>query len=204
MALWYTINGLSGTPRQEMVDFVLAYFLDKKKVAVATADPKGTDYGKLANDIIVTHRTKVSAFTEALLYLTCSKEVFDHTDWATHDVVVSRGSFLETFGYQNQLSDWKVEDIEPIIKLFSTHIDGQKPKLSIVLTEDYETAAKRAGDHFEYIGKKIKYDQDSKRFLQIKENPVLQAWGIKIANIEVNGRDPWKVFEEAIKPLLEG
>ena len=203
MALWYTINGLSGTPRQEIVDFISAYFLDKQKVVVGTVDPKGTDYGKLANDIIVGHQVKVSAFTEALLYLTCSKEVFDHTDWKTSDVVVSRGSFLETFGYQNQLSDWEIEDIQQIIQLFNTHIHFKKPNLSIMLTEDYETAAKRAGDHFEYIGKKIKYDHDSNQFLHIKEHPVLQEWGIHIANIEVNSRDPWQVFQEYIQLLLQ-
>ena len=202
MAHWYTINGLSGTPRQEMVDFVLGYFLNKEKAVVATADPKGTDYGKLANDIIVTHHIKVSAFTEALLYLTCSKEVFDHTDWEANDVVVTRGSFLETFGYQNQLSDWKIADIRKIIALFNTHIHAKKPKLSIILTEDYTTAAKRAGDHFEYIGKKTKYEHDSNQFIRIKEHPVLQEWDLNIANIEVKSREPWQVFQEEIQPLL--
>lgn len=200
---WCTMNGISGTPKKEIIHFIEKYLAKKKKKVIQIADPKGSSYGKLANQIIVNHHIQVSAFTEALLYLTCSKEIFDKVDWNKKQVVISKGSFLETFGYQNQLADWPVADAKDCLFLFMKHINNTFPGLSIVLTENYESAVKRAGKNFEYKGKKAKYLKDSDRFLHIKANPILQALGIKIVNIEVNGRDPWEVFQKEIKPYLK-
>ncbi|ROT46914.1 hypothetical protein [Candidatus Cardinium hertigii] len=200
MTFWYTINGISGTPRQEIAGFVAAYFEKKGKQVQTISDPKGSIYGELANKIIVDYKVVVSAFTEALLYLTCSKEVFDKVDWENY--VVSRGSFLETFGYRNQLSDWILEDAKQIFFLFIKHINNNYPILSIVLTENYATAAQRAGEHFEYQGEKEKYIEDSNRFLRIKEHPIVQEVGMKLINVEFNSRDPWQVFKKEIEPML--
>ncbi|WP_419241239.1 hypothetical protein [Cardinium endosymbiont of Nabis limbatus] len=92
-------------------------------------------------------------FTEALLYLTCSKEIFDQVDWDYYDIVVSKGSFLETFGYPNQLADWEIEEAKKCFFLFAKHIRHTYPLLSIILTEDYIAAEKRAGKKFEYKDK---------------------------------------------------
>lgn len=202
MALLYTINGISGTPRQAIADYLAEYFEKKAQKVTRIADPKGSNYGRLANNIVVGHPIALSAFTEALLYLTCSKEVFDQVDWHTPDVVVSKGSFLETFGYQNQLADWALEDARQFFGLFAKHIRHTYPLLSIILTEDYLTAEKRAGKKFEYQGDPEKYLNDSNRFLRIKEHPIIQEIGIKLVNVEVSSRNPRKVFQEEIEPFL--
>lgn len=200
---WYTINGLSGTPRKEIIDLIARYFENKKEDVLKIADPQGSSYGKLANEIIVRHHVEVSAFTEALLYLTCSKEIFDKVDWRKKQVILSQGSFLETFGYQNQLADWPLEDAKDFFFFFMRQINASLPKLSIVLTENYQVAEKRAGEQFEYKEKEAKYIQDSNRFLQIKAHPILQGLGIKIVNIEVKGRVPQEIFQKEIKPILD-
>ena len=202
MAVLYTINGISGTPRQAITDYIAEYFEKKGEKVTRIADPKGSNYGRLANNIVVHHHIALSAFTEALLYLTCSKEIFDQVDWHNHAIVVSKGSFLETFGYQNQLADWELEDVKQFFFLFAKHIRHTYPLLSIILTEDYITAEKRAGKKFEYKGEQEKYLNDSNRFLRIKEHPIMQEIGIKLVNVEVKSRDPWKVFQEEIAPIL--
>ncbi|TSJ81387.1 MAG: hypothetical protein NMK33_02725 [Candidatus Cardinium sp.] len=78
--LYYTVNGISGTPRQEITDYIAEYFEKKEKKVTRIADPKGSNYGRLVNDIVIHHRMPLSAFTEALLYLTCSKEIFDQVN----------------------------------------------------------------------------------------------------------------------------
>ncbi|MDD9139587.1 MAG: hypothetical protein NQ127_01505 [Candidatus Cardinium sp.] len=148
------------------------------------------------------HSITLSAFTEALLYLTCSKEIFDQIDWHNHDIVVSKGSFLETFGYSNQLADWELEEARKFFFLFSKHINHTYPLLSIILTEDYIAAEKRAGKKFEYKDAQEKYLSDSNRFLRIKEHPIRQEIGIQLVNVEIKSRDPWKVFQEEIEPIL--
>lgn len=202
MAFLYTINGISGTPRQAIIGYLAEYFEKKGKKVTRIADPKGSHYGRLANNIVVGHPIALSAFTEALLYLTCSKEIFDQVDWHASSIVVSKGSFLETFGYQNQLADWELEDARQCFGLFAKHIRNTYPLLSIILTEDYLTAEKRAGNKFEYKGAQEKYLNDSNRFLRIKEHPIIQEIGIKLANVEVRSRNPRKVFQEEIEPIL--
>ncbi|TDG94155.1 hypothetical protein [Cardinium endosymbiont of Culicoides punctatus] len=202
MAFLYTVNGISGTPRQEITNYIAEYFEKKGEKVTFITDPKGSNYGRLANEIVVDHHIVLSSFTEALLYLTCSKEIFDQVDRNSHAIVVSKGSFLETFGYQNQLSDWELEDARKIFFLFSKHIRNTYPLLSIVLTEDYITAEKRAGKKFEYKNKEEKYLNDSNRFLRIKEHPIIQEIGIKLVNISVRSRNPMTVFQEEIEPIL--
>ncbi|AXI24525.1 Thymidylate kinase [Cardinium endosymbiont of Sogatella furcifera] len=202
MAFLYTINGISGTPRKEISCFIAEYFQKKGKTQTLIADPKGFSYGRLANRIVMNHHIALSSFTEALLYLTCSKEIFDQVDWDNNSIVVSRGSFLETFGYQNQLADWDLEDARKIFLLFVKHIKNIYPLLSIVLTEDYVTAEKRAGSKFEYKDEQEKYLNDSNRFLQIKHHPLIQEIGIKVVNVEVKSRNLRKVFQEEIEPIL--
>lgn len=202
MAFLYTINGISGTPRQEITDCIGEYFEKKGEKVTLIADPNGSNYGRLANNIVVHHRIALSAFTEALLYLTCSKEIFDQVDWNNDVIVVSKGSFLETFGYQNQLAYWELEDARKFFFLFAKHIRNTYPFLSIILTEDYITAEKRAGKKFEYKGEQEKYLSDSNRFLRIKQHPIIQEIGIKVVNVEVKGRNPRKVFQEEIEPIL--
>ncbi|WP_034576504.1 hypothetical protein [Cardinium endosymbiont of Bemisia tabaci] len=122
MALLYTINGISGTPRQEVTDCIAQYFEKKGKQITLISDPKGSNYGKLINNIVLHHNIFLSSFTEALLYLTCSKEIFDKVDWSKDSIVVSKGYFLETFGYQNQISDWDLEDARKFFFLFAKHM----------------------------------------------------------------------------------
>ncbi|WP_243018679.1 MULTISPECIES: hypothetical protein [Candidatus Cardinium] len=202
MALLYTINGISGAPRQEITNYIMEFFKKKGRKVTGIADPKGSNYGQLANKIVLHHHIALSAFTEALLYLTCSKEIFDQVDWNHYDIVVCKGSFLETFGYPNQLADWELEEARKFFFLFAKHIKHTYPFLSIILTEDYIAAEKRAGKKFEYKGKQEKYLIDSNRFLRIKEHPIIQEIGIKLVNVEVKNGDPWKVFQEKIEPIL--
>ena len=199
---WYTVNGISGIPRQEITDYIAAYFEQKQEKVVVISDPKGTTYGQHINDLIVSKRMKVSSFTEALLYLTCSKELCDQTNFNNHSITIAKGSFLENFGYQNQLSDWTLEDAKKIFSLFTKHIQDIYPLLSIILTEDYITAEKRAGENFEYKGNPEKYLIDSNRFLNIKKHPIITQTGMKLINIEIKSRDPWTVFKDDIEPVL--
>lgn len=190
MAFLYTINGISDTPRQKITNYIMEYFKKKGERIACIADPKGSNYSQLANNIVVHHHIALSAFTEALLYLTCSKEIFDQVDWNHYDIIVSKGSFLETFGYQNQLADWELEEARKIFFLFAKHIRHTYPFLSIILTEDYIAAKKRAGKKFEYKGEQEKYLIDSDRFLRIKQHPIIQEIGIKLVNVEIKSRDP--------------
>ena len=74
--------------------------------------------------------------------------------------------------------------------------------MSIVLTEDYITAEKRAKEKFEYKGNPEKYLIDSNRFLDIRQHVIVKEIGIKVVNIEVKSRNTMKVFQEEIEPIL--
>ncbi|WP_034576502.1 hypothetical protein [Cardinium endosymbiont of Bemisia tabaci] len=74
--------------------------------------------------------------------------------------------------------------------------------VSIILTEDYTAAEKRAETKFEYKNNPEKYLNDSNRFLRIKQHPIIQEIGIEVVNVKIKSRDPRKVFQEEIEPIL--